>query len=179
MKGTVKRAMHGRRSQAGFAYIAAVVFLVVIAGIAVALLRLTDTQQSTVNQAVLGARAGLATRAGIEWVFHGPAARCAPNGQKNDLADFRSETGFLVTVTCSYRSYFEGEQLDAKGDPQPLEVRIYQIQAIACNGAGSCPGNVTGVDYVERARTATICMRADGAACDEPVDLPQAPPVQP
>jgi len=50
------------RRQSGFAYIAAVVFLVVIAGIAVALLRLTDTQQTTVNQALLGARAGLTAR---------------------------------------------------------------------------------------------------------------------
>jgi len=179
MKRTLHRPRYRPRFQAGFAYIAAVVFLVVIAGIAVALLRLTDTQQSTVNQAVLGARAGLAARAGIEWVLYQPTARCAPNGQKNDLADFQSQTGFLVTVTCSYRTFFEGQRPDADGAPQPLEVRIYQIGAIACNGAGSCPGNVTGIDYVERARTATICMRADGAACDEAIDLPPAPPVQP
>lgn len=58
--------MSQARPQSGFAYIAAIVFLVVVAGIAVALLQLTNTQQTTVNQALLGARAGLAARAGIE-----------------------------------------------------------------------------------------------------------------
>jgi type II secretory pathway pseudopilin PulG len=41
------------RAQSGFAYIAAIVLLVVVAGMATALLRLTGTQQSTVNQARL------------------------------------------------------------------------------------------------------------------------------
>jgi len=169
-----------KRSQSGFAYIAAVVFLVVIAGISVALLRLTDTQQSTVNQALLGARANLAARAGIEWVIHQPATRCdgsavgAPNsveptGKNNHLADFRAQTGFAVSVRCTYRSYIEGEQLDADGALQRVEKRIYQVKSVACNGATDClnPGNsVTGPDYVERARSASFCLRKDGAPCE-------------
>jgi len=169
------------RSQSGFAYIAAVVFLVVIAGISVALLRLTDTQQTTVNQALLGARAGLAVRAGIEWVVHRPTARCAgsnvgasnaitPVGQVNTLTTFQPQSGFRVTVRCTYRTYREGEETDASGALQPVEKRIYRVDAVACNGAGTtCPdSNATTAarpDYVERARTASFCVRTNGTPC--------------
>lgn len=154
------------RRQSGFAYIAAVVFLVVVAGIAVALLRLTDTQQSTINGALLAARANLAARGGIEWVFQQPVQRCAPTPQPpqvNHLPDFRNDSGFLVTVSCSYRVFNEGETTEAKGDP--VIKHIYRIEAIACNTAGTTclnpsAANVARPDYVERARVATICMIA-------------------
>lgn len=150
------------RRQTGFAYIAAVVFLVVIAGIAVALLRLTDTQQSTVNGAVSGARANLAARAGIEWAFKGLPNGCteppAP-AAASTLNDFKDETGFRVHVTCTFRPFREG---DDPLKPSSAQVkRIYRIEAVACNGTGDgCPGNtsVTRPDYVERARVATVCM---------------------
>lgn len=166
--------MKRQRTQYGFAYIAAVVLLVVVAGLAVALLRLTSTQQSTVDQALLGARASLAARGGIEWAFRVLDTRCqeAPAAPVPvDLTQFRAESGFLVTVTCSYRSYFEGERIRAPGpggDPEqvadPLSKRIYRISAVACNGAGaSCPdaNSAAGAGYVERARVATACVVVD------------------
>ena len=166
------------RRQSGFAYIAAVIFLVVIAGVAVVLLRLTDTQQSTVNQALLASRASLAARGGIEWVFNNPAQRCsqaplstsnaAPAGALNHLTDFRAESGFLVSVSCSFRAYNEGETIDASGNSSPVVKRIYRIDAVACNGtANTCPdpGSVPRADYVERAQVATICLLTDGTPC--------------
>lgn len=149
------------RRQSGFAYIAAVVLLVVVAGLAVALLRLTDAQQTTVNQAVLAARASLAARAGIEWAFHRPAERCTETQQAtpHHLTDFRNESGFLVTVRCTFHTYNEGEKPGAEGTA--LAKRIYRIEAVACNGSGTeCPdnGSVTRPDYVERSRVATMCM---------------------
>ena len=166
------------RRQSGFAYIAAVIFLVVMAGVAVVLLRLTDTQQSTVNQAVLASRASLAARAGIEWVFNNPTQRCvqaplstsnaAPSGTVNHLTDFRADSGFLVTVSCSFRPYNEGETLDAGNNSSPVIKRIYRIEAVACNGnGGACPdpGSVPQPDYVERAQVATICLLVNGNPC--------------
>lgn len=159
------------RTQSGFAYIAAVVLLVVVAGLAVALLRLTSTQQSTVNQALLGARASLAARGGIEWAFRVLDTRCqgAPTAPVPvQLTQFRAESGFHVTVTCSYHTYFEGERIRPPGpggDPEqftdPLAKRIYRLTAVACNGAGaSCPddGSAASENYVERARVATACV---------------------
>lgn len=160
------------RRQSGFAYIAAVVFLVLIAGISATLLRLTDTQQGTVNQAVLAARASLAARAGIEWVFSSPATRCAEASTPatpTTLGDFRAESGFQVTVSCSYQIYNEGEQEVQNGAATvylPLKKRVYRVEAVACNGNGAaCPdaASVTRPDYVERARVATMCT-LDGAA---------------
>lgn len=154
------------RLQAGFAYIAAIVFLVVVAGIAVALLQLTTTQQNTVNQALLGARAGLAARAGIEWAYQDLGSRCTVAGLTTNLADFVSDSGFKVRVTCSYRVYREGERLNA-GVPEPTVKHVYQIRALACNGAGACPDDdsVVRPDYVERARVATVCMTDDKQFC--------------
>ncbi len=158
--------MNHTRRQSGFAYIAAVVFLVVIAGIAVALLQLTNTQQTTVNQALLGARAGLAARAGIEWVYQSLGSRCSETGNTANLDDFANDTGFKVKVTCSYRIYREGED-DASGTLVPVVKHIYRIESVACNGASACPddGSVTRPDYVERARVATVCMTANNQPC--------------
>ena len=144
------------RSQTGFAYIAAIVLLVVVAGMAVGLLRLTTTQQSTVNQALLGARAGLAARAGIEWGFK----TCLTQPGTTQLGQFKGDSGFHVTVTCALTNYEEGERLDGQTSISQ-RLRIAQITAIACNGsAANCPdaNSVTGADYVERARMATVCM---------------------
>jgi len=157
------------RPQSGFAYIAAIVFLVVIAGIAVALLQLTNTQQATVNQALLGARAGLAARGGIEWVYQGLGSRCTEAGNAANLTDFVNDAGFHVTVTCSYRVYREGEQPDASGAPVSVVKHIYRIQSVACNrnGPGACPddASVPRPDYVERKRVATVCMTANNEFC--------------
>lgn len=155
------------RRQRGFAYIAAVVFLVVIAGIAMVLLRLTDTQQATVNQALLGARANLTARAGIEWAFNNLRNRCSQTGAVNTLNDFSHASGFRVTVNCSFRPFEEGEA-QAGGS---VRKRIYRIEATACNGAAtSCPDNnsVGSADYIERARVATVCEldAAGGGFCD-------------
>ncbi|WP_208279483.1 MSHA biogenesis protein MshP [Massilia oculi] len=157
------------RPQSGFAYIAAIVFLVVVAGIAVALLQLTNTQQTTVNQALLGARAGLAARGGIEWVYQDLGSRCTQPGTITDLGDFVNDTGFRVRVTCSYRIFREGEHAGANGEPEATVKHIYTIQSVACNrnGPGACPDDVSvpRADYVERKRIATVCMTANNQFC--------------
>jgi len=142
-------------SQRGFAYIAAVVLLVVVAGIAVALLRLTDTQRSTVNGALLGAHANLTARAGLEWAFRDLPNRCAQTPVTRN--DFSYATGFRVTLTCTSTLFNEGDNPDSPGTAQGK--RIYRIEAIACNGA-NCPDatSVARPDYVERARVATVCL---------------------
>ncbi|MCC2954698.1 MSHA biogenesis protein MshP [Massilia sp. IC2-477] len=152
-----------RIRQSGFAYIAAVVLLIVVALVCVALLRLSGTQQNTVNSALLGARAGLAARGGIEWGFF-QLRNGACNGETT-LNDFVADSGFRVTVTCTSNSFNEGE--DSAGNR--LEKRMVQLEAVACNGGGPCPdrtaANVTRPDYVERRRVATTCVMGTAGLC--------------
>jgi Tfp pilus assembly protein PilX len=154
-------------SQGGFAYIAAVLLLVVVAGIAVALLRLTDTQRSTVNGALLGAHANLTARAGLEWAFRDLPNRCAQTPVT--LNDFSDATGFRVRVACTSSLFTEGDQ-PAPGTAsgtEPRTIRIYRIEAIACNAADCPDGNsVARPDYVERARIATVCLDGNNTSCE-------------
>ena len=157
--------------QRGFAYIAAVVLLLVVAGISVALLRLTSTQQSTVNQGLLAARANQAARAGVEWMMYRivnasptgcPAAATLPA----HLDTFRADSGFRVSVTCTATAFNEGESAPGVA----VAKRIYQIDAVACNSPGAqCPdataASVSAPDYVERRRSTSICMTTDGQDC--------------
>ncbi|WP_051933722.1 hypothetical protein [Massilia sp. BSC265] len=153
-----------RLRQSGFAYIAAVVLLVVVAGVCVALLRMTGTQQATVDTALLGARASLAARGGIEWGFYQLRnGSCDDKGRT--LADFASDSGFQVTVRCTYKDFNEGE--DSAG--KPVQKRMVQLEAVACNGGATCPSTEAAVvanpGYVERRRVATTCIMDTAALC--------------
>jgi Tfp pilus assembly protein PilX len=149
--------------QGGFAYIAAVVLLVVVALVSAALIRLSNTQQDTVNHALLGTRASLAARAGIDWgLYQLGQGNCAA---EKTLADFVAESGFRVTVRCTLRDFNEGE--DSSG--AALVKRTVRLEAVACNGGGACPSldaaTVGRAGYVERRRVATTCTMANGGYC--------------
>jgi len=158
----------------GFAYIAAVVFLVVLAGFALAALRLSGGAQATVNGQLLGARAGQAARGGIEWGLWrikgpGGADACRNNVNNATLGDFAGATGMNVTLACTVRTYNEGQRPDGTD----FEKNIFELTATACprtdtGGAPSpCPdnANVAGPDYVERRRSASVCIATDGTDC--------------
>ncbi len=149
--------------QSGFAYIAAVLLLVVVAGVCVALLRMTGAQQATVDSALLGARASLAARGGIEWGFY--QLRNGGCEAERTLADFAGDSGFQVTVRCKAKDFNEGE--DSAG--KPVLKRMVQLEAVACNGAASCPSTDPAVvarpGYVERRRVATTCVMGAAGLC--------------
>jgi MSHA biogenesis protein MshP len=152
------------RRTAGFAYIAAIIFLVVLAGFALAVLRLSDTEQTTVNQAVLGARASQAARTGLEWAFYKLKPKNANCNTINPVPDFKTDTGFTVSVECTMLTFDEGLGLDGK----TVKKNIFELKATACNAA-TCPGSnadLANPDYIERKRTASICVVAsDGTDC--------------
>lgn len=141
------------RPPRGFGAIAAIVVLVVLATLAAAIVRVGHAAQMGSAQDVLGARAWAAARAGTEWglyqAFKGGWSACVSTGTSQTL-DLRSEAGVLVTVTCSSTAYNEGES--APGTAQT--VRLYTINAVACNGTGACPDNARAVQpgYIERRR---------------------------
>ena len=134
--------------QGGFGVIAAIVILVIFAILSAALVRFSTTQQVTAAQDILSARALQAARAGNEWGLYqalGPAASCAPSA----TLDLRAAIGFSVTVSCSSKTFNEGES--APGVPRV--VTTYNIEAVACNSA-SCPDATLAATpgYVERKR---------------------------
>jgi MSHA biogenesis protein MshP len=126
------------RRAAGFAYIAAIVFLVVLAGFALAALRLSDTAQTTASQQVLGAQVGQAARTGLEWAFYRlktPGATCAAV-LPAPPPDFVAATGYRVTLTCDMKTYAEGQSLTGGAQTK----FVFQLTATACNGAAAtCP----------------------------------------
>ena len=151
------------RRAGGFAYIAAIVFLVVLAGFALAVLRLSETEQVTVNQSFLGTRASLAARTGLEWAFYKLKARDATCDTVKAVPDFGTATGFTVNVGCATQTYDEGLGPDGK----TVKKVIFELTATACNGS-TCPGSdadLANPDYVERKRIASICGASDGTDC--------------
>ncbi|WP_440962876.1 MSHA biogenesis protein MshP [Massilia sp. GER05] len=153
------------RRAGGFAYIAAIIFLVVLAGFALAVLRLSETEQVTVNQSFLGTRASLAARTGLEWAFYKLKAKDATCDTVKTVPDFKHDTGFTVNVGCSTtpQPYDEGLGPDGK----TVKKVIFELTATACNGS-TCPGSdadLANPDYVERKRTASICVASDGTDC--------------
>lgn len=152
-----------RLRQSGFAYIAAVILLIVVAIVCAALLRLSSTSQATINQNLLGARASLAARAGVEWGFYQLRNGGACFGEQT-LADFAADSGFVVTVSCTRTSFNEGESSPGVA----IAKAIYSIDAVSCNAA-TCPSGdaatVSQPDYVERRRIASICIAAGNTGC--------------
>lgn len=143
--------------QRGFGAIAAIVVLVILAGLSAAIISISTTQQISAAQDVMSARAWQSARAGNEWglfqalqggIWSGNACDAAtPLSQTLDLT---ADTGFFVTVSCRSWPYSEGE--DAPGTAKT--VRIYRITAVACPAA-ACPvtdATVAGAGYIERTR---------------------------
>jgi MSHA biogenesis protein MshP len=143
----------------GMGAVAAIVILVMLSALAAAIVRLTWVQQLTAASELSSAKALQAAGAGVEWgMFQalttgGSWVGCTNSSQTLDL---RATMGVWVTVKCNAQAtpYLEGQ--DATGTPR--EVRVYQIEAVACNGATSCPddGMSASPIYVERKRQATV-----------------------
>lgn len=146
-----------RTRQQGLGVVAAIVVLVMLSSLAAAVVRLTWTQQLTAAQDVMGARAFQAANAGVEWglfqALRGSWVGCTSNSQTLDL---QASMGYLVTVSCSSRSPAFVEGGDATGAAR--SVRVYTIDAVACNGSTSCPDNTraTTLTYVERRRQTKV-----------------------
>jgi len=149
-------SLRHRGLQRGLSAIAVLAILVFAAGLAAALFRLSVSMSLGVSTSSQLARSINASKSGIQWgayqALKGTWTTCASASQNLDL---RTNTGFFVTVTCNSRTYNEGQS--APGVPNVT--RIYQINAVACNGtSGTCPdaSSVFKEGYVERELRATF-----------------------
>ena len=110
--------------QHGFAAIAAVFLLVVLAGLGAFMLTFSNTQHLTSAQDVQGSRAYWAARAGLGWGIAKLTA--APAACPTPPAPFTVE-GFTITFGCARATYLEA------GDT----VVIYRLTAQARQGSGA------------------------------------------
>jgi MSHA biogenesis protein MshP len=139
-------------SDRGFGAIAAIVVLVILASLAAAVVRLASSQSTGQALDVQAMRAYQAANAGVEWGLYqalkGSWSGCSGATHTTDLS---ADLGMRVTITCNSRSYNEGAD-SVSGNP--LTVRLYTIDAVACNSSTSCPdaSRATSPTYVERHR---------------------------
>lgn len=97
------------RRRSGFALVAALAVLVVVAGLGAAMLRLTGVQQAASSTAILGARAHFAAQSGIEWALHAVVGAGACPAASSTLALSEGAlSGFRVEVGCTTSAHSEG-----------------------------------------------------------------------
>ena len=124
--------------QRGFAAIAALFVLVVLAALGAFMVSISSSQQITAAQDIQGSRAYWAARAGMEWALGSlaasPAACPAPPG------GFSIE-GFSIVISCT-RSTF-----DEAGATRV----IYSLGALASAG-----GVAGAIGFVERSVSASV-----------------------
>ncbi|MFS2002054.1 agglutinin biogenesis protein MshP [Duganella sp. CT11-25] len=129
------------RKSAGVALVTAIFLLVVLAGLAVAVVSLMTSQQAGVAQDEQGTRAYQAAKAGIEWALftqlQGATLGCAST-TSFALPPGTSLSAFTVTVSC--------------GAAGGLTPNRFEIRAVACNqpAGNACPNGAPGPDYVQR-----------------------------
>lgn len=145
------------RRSAGVGLVTAIFLLVVLAGLAVAMVGISGAQQSASALDVQGARAYQAARAGIEWGLYQnlrtPQRQCLASSSFA-LPATSTLNGFVVTVTCTSVA----APATAPAGSEAALVR-YVLTATACNlqpANGACPNPSNNPDYVERRMTVTI-----------------------
>ncbi len=125
------------RSPQGFAAVAAIFLLVVLAALGAFMLTFSNAQQINSAQDVQGSRAYWAARGGLEWGLASViAASACPASPTTLILD-----GFTVNVSCLSQVYAEGG----------VNRTIYRLAATASQGAGA-----GALSYIERSVSATI-----------------------
>lgn len=135
--------------QRGLGLVSVIVVLVLLAGMAAAIVSLNGAAQAAAAHELLAARAESAARAGGQWALvqarRGEWTACRDARRTLELG---AESGMRVTVRCDSAQYHEGRTADGSA----RAVRVYTLGAVACNSSSSCPDNqrATAAGYVER-----------------------------
>ena len=130
----------GRFAQRGFAIVAAIFLLVVLAALGAFMLTFSTVQHITSAQDVQGTRAYQAARTGIEWGAY-QVLRNSSCPSSSSLTAGGTQAGFSITIQCArFGPYTEGGNA----------VNMYQIKSTASQGT---LGSAT---YVERQLQATV-----------------------
>ncbi|NOS96015.1 MAG: hypothetical protein HOP26_06300 [Methylotenera sp.] len=126
--------MQPHKIQRGFAIIAAIFLLVVLAALGAFMVTFSNTQHLTSAQDVQGSRAYWAARAGLEWGIASTTTACPTSPTT------LSVNSFNVIVTCALQTYPEGS----------ATINIFRITSVASTG------NIGNVGFIERSVSASI-----------------------
>ena len=146
------RTIYRRYLARGIGLVTAIFLLVVLAGLAVAIVSVTTTQQASVAMDLQGVRAYQSARAGMEWALYGLQPQSAPavnpffnpcTGYTFAMPTTSTLSAFTVTVSCPATT-----STPLNG----VNVVRTRILSVACNqpSNGACPNASPGADYVER-----------------------------
>jgi MSHA biogenesis protein MshP len=124
-----------QRTQNGFAIVAAIFLLVVLAALGAFMLTLSNSQQLTSAQDLQGTRTYWAAKAGIQWAADRIKATALCSAATFTL------DGITVTVACQANGYTEGT----------VAKTIYWVESTAIGG-----GAVGSIAYTERVLNAFI-----------------------
>jgi MSHA biogenesis protein MshP len=119
--------------QSGFAAVAAIFLVVILAGLGGFMVSFSNTAQLGSAQDMQGTRAYWAARAGLEWGLASVGSAC-PTSPTTLSID-----SFSVEVTCGLQTYAEAGQ----------SPKIFQLKAVAASAGG-----VGSSSYVERSVSA-------------------------
>ncbi|MDE2417234.1 MAG: hypothetical protein KGN32_05450 [Burkholderiales bacterium] len=127
--------MNAWRIQHGFAAVAAIFLVVILAAMGAFMVSFSNTQQLTSAQDLQGTKAYWAARAGLEWgLASANASSTCPSSTPFAVDEF------TVTVSCNLATYAEAA----------ASVKLIQLTAIASTGAAGS------VSYIERSVSATL-----------------------
>ncbi len=132
---------HLRTLQTGFAAIAAIVIVVLLAALGGFMLTFSNTQQLTAAQDVQGSRAYWAARAGLEWAIASVGATACWATPPPVSVD-----GFSLTITCIASSVYTDRAVAGTIG----SVYMFQLTSVARAGTIGTPG------YVERSVSASL-----------------------
>lgn len=122
--------------QHGFAAIAAIFLVVVLAALGGYMVTFSNTQQLTSAQDLRGTRAYWAARAGLEWGIAGISSSC-PASPTSLAVD-----GFSVVITCAAQSF----------DEAGVSRQLFRLNSVA-----SVPGESVGrIGFIERSVSASL-----------------------
>ena len=135
-----------RRNKRGFAAIAAIFLVVVLAALGAFMVTFSNTQQLTSAQDLQGSRAYWAARAGLEWAIGAvtasapvppavsPAAVCPASAPPATI------DGFNLAISCDRQTYVDSG----------ISVSLFRISSVASTGSA---GNI---GRIERSVSATM-----------------------
>ena len=134
--------------QQGFAAVAAIFLVVILAALGAFMLTFSNTQQLTSVQDLQGSRAYWAARAGLEWAV--VAIPATPALCLDPVAAPPTPiAGFTIQIRCFQNNYIEGSVTNT----------VYSIESIANTGA------VGSIGYTERSVSGAVCRDVGNMPC--------------